>query len=350
MGSRLRPGDLAAMFELLEQADLVLPMAIRLVCDLRVADLIQRDGPSTAATLADGCGADARSLERLLRALASREIFEETDGRFGLTPRAELLRSDHPLSLARAYPLLRGDVRAFGRLDHSIRTGESAFKHVHGVDYWPWMAAHPEQARRLDGAQEAQTRLEVRILLRALSWADFGEIVDVGGGNGALLAGLLRRVPGLRGHLVDSPHVVEAAGPAFARAGVADRVEIQAGSFFDPLPRGAGAYLLKRVLYGWLDPEASRLLAGVRAAMAPASRLLIMEPLQGPDCNDAGRRYDLMLLALSGTGARTLEHIDTLLEGAGLERVDLVETMLYPVIIAKRSAPPDPTGGSTMSR
>jgi SAM-dependent methyltransferase len=328
--------DLQSIFRLTELADYVIPFALRVVCDLGVADHL-RDGPRPCDELAAATGAHAPSLYRVMRALACKNIFTEVEsGKFALTPMAELLLSDHPLSLRGAYPLMAGDVKAWAHFDHSVRTGEAAFERAHGQGYWQYMAEHRDESAKLDGAQRAQTRLELKVVLRAYDWSPLRHVVDVGGGNGAFLTGLLARYPSLRGTLCDLGHVVEAAAHIAAKAGVSDRLEVAAGSFFETLPAGADAYVLKRILYGWDDAHAARLLANIRRAMPPDGRLLILEPVM-----DAGHdtemscRYDLLMLAMSGTRARSREELEALLREAGFTLSALVPTLMFPIVDAR---------------
>lgn len=287
--------------------------------------------------LAAVTGTHAPALQRALRALAGKGIFTEVEpGWFGLTPLAEPLRSDHPLSLRQAYPLLAADIQAWARFDHSIRTGQAAFEYVHGQGYWEYLAANPEDSSRFDGTQQAATRLELRTMLPAYDgWAALGSVVDVGGGNGAFLAGLLARFKAMRGVLFDLPHVVAGAPDVLVGAGVADRCEIVGGSFFETVPAGSDVYLLKRVLYHWDDEQATTLLRAVRAAMRPDSRLLLFEPLAQPG-NDfnAGKLYDLILLVMAGAGARSQDQIKDLLASANLRVTRVVPTFIVPIIEA----------------
>jgi hypothetical protein len=328
--------DLDSIFRLTELADYIVPFTIRAVCDLGVADHLSA-GPRTVEELAQATGTHAPSLYRALRALACKEIFTETSaGTFALTPMAELLRADHPLSLKDAYPLIPADVEAWGHLDHSVRTGQPAFEHAHGMGYWEYMRAHPDEAARFDRAQQAQTRLELRVLLRGYSWTGFETLVDVGGGNGAFLGGLLARHPGLRGTLFDQPQVVAQAPALLAQLGVTERCTVVGGDFFEQVPPQADAYMLKRILYGWHDEEALALLRAVRAAMRGDSRLLIIEPLDEPGAtSDVASRYDLAMLVMKGCGARSQAHIGALCAEAGLRLAAVTPTLLFPVLEAR---------------
>ncbi|WP_344084760.1 methyltransferase [Luedemannella helvata] len=336
-----RPSTLVeSIFRLQELADYIVPFGIRAVCDLRVADCLV-GGPRSVGELAAVVGAHEGSLFRVLRALACKGIFTEVEpGVFGLTPLADLLRSDHPLSLAEAYPLMSANFRAWSEFDHTLRTGESAFEHVFGTDYYAYLATSPRDSARYDGIQRAGTRLELRAMLRAIDWGRFDHVVDVGGNNGAFLAGLLARHKHMRGTLLDLPHAVGAAPALLAEAGVGERCEVVAGSFFDGVPAGADAYVLKRVLYDWPDDRAGDLLDVVRAAMRPDSRLLLLDPvIQPADAFDVGKIYDLLSLAMLAGKARTREEVIDLLDRHGLTVTRVVETPMFPIVEAALRAP-----------
>jgi SAM-dependent methyltransferase len=318
-----------------ELADYIVPMSIRVISDLRIADLLAA-GPRPVEELAATTGTHAPTLRRVLRALACKGIFAEVEpGSFGLTSLAQLLRSDHPLSLAAAYPLLPADVRAWARFEHTVRTGRPAFEHLFGQRYYEYLAAHPEESARFDESVECQSRLVLRLLLPAYEWDSLGTVVDVGGGSGAFLAHLLARHRRLHAVLFDLPHVVARAPAVMARAGVADRCEIVAGSFFDAVPPSADTYLLKTILHDWRDEEATCLLRTVRRAMRPDSRLVVLEALLSPgDAPEIGRLLDLHSLVLVGGPDRDADQLARLLAGVGLELVRVVPTSTLSILEA----------------
>jgi len=328
--------DTQSVARLTEMADYVVPFALRAVCDLRIADHLAA-GPMPIGELAELSGTHAPTLERTLRALACKGVFTEVcPGVFGLTALAEPLRSDHPLSLRSAYPLLAAEISAWGRLDHTLRTGKAAFDEAHGTSFWRYLEEHPAESRRFDASQQAVTRRELRAVLSCYDWSSLGTIVDVGGGNGAFLAGILAAHPAARGILLDQPHVVAAAPDVLAEAGVGDRCRVSPGSFFDSVPGGGDAYLLKRILYGWDDQRALELLRVVRRAMPVGSRLLLLEPIaESGDDFSWGKLYDLLLVAMGGGGARTRVELEKLFAGAGLELTRVVQTRMLPVIEAR---------------
>ncbi|MCT9933155.1 acetylserotonin O-methyltransferase [Planotetraspora sp. A-T 1434] len=306
--------DIQAITELTELADYIVPFTLRVVCDLGVADHLAT-GPRTAGELAAAVGAHPGALTRALRALSSRGIFAETDpGVFTLTPLAEPLRTGHPLSLRAAYPLLPADIHALGQLTTALRTGRPAY----GAAYWDHLAADPAQSLAVDRWMAGLNGIHLRTVMPAYDWSAVTTVVDVGGGNGAFLAGLLARFPGLRGVLFDLPHVVRHAVDG------GDRLQVVAGSFFDTVPPGGDLYVLKTVLPGWDDEHAERILRNVRTAGA---RVLLLEAViaQG-DGSDVAKLVDVHTLAVTGGRHRDSAELADLLDRAGFRLTRITPT------------------------
>lgn len=327
------PLHLSAVVRLAELADYVVPLALRAIGELRVADHLVA-GPQSVDLLAARLGVHAPTLLRTLRALAAKGVFTEVEpGRFGLTPLAQPLRSDHPLSLREAYPFMRADLEAWARFRHTLRTGEPAFDAAHGQDYWTYLAGHPEQSAQVDRWMHSVNQLHLRTVLPAYPFTELRSVVDVGGGTGGFLAGLLARHSGMHGVLLDLPHVVAGAPDVLERAGVADRCRIVAGSFFAAVPAGADAYLLKTVLPGFPDAAAVSILARVRAAMRPDSRLLLLEAVLPPgDAYDVAKLFDVHTLVLTGGAHRSAAQTEGLLAQAGLRLRQVVPTPTLSIV------------------
>jgi O-methyltransferase domain/Dimerisation domain len=294
--------------------------AIHVAATLGVADLLA-DGPRTSDELAVATDAHAGSLYRLLRALSSVGVFHEDDGRrFSLTPMGALMRSDVPGSL-RGWAMHVGRPyfqEAWGHLEHSVRTGDNAFQHVHGTDVWAYRAERPDESAIFDLAMESLTGAANRALLDAYDFGRFASVVDVGGGNGALLAALLGEFPAMRGVLLDQPHVVANAAAVLERAGVADRCEIVGGSFFDEVPAGGDAYTLKSIIHDYEDDRAVTILRVCRRAMAADAALLLIERIVGPPNEDPRAKFsDLNMLVAPAGRERTLQEWDALVTLAG---------------------------------
>jgi hypothetical protein len=333
-GRRRRPRiDLGAFMRLTDLADYFVPLTIRAIAELGVADYLA-DGPRPIAEIARETQTDAPSLYRALRALACRRIFTEPEqGTFALTPLAEYLLTDHPLSLRDAYRLTSADLAAWADLKYSLKMAAPAFDHVHGQNLWAYLADHPAESLRFDRGMQAMTRPELRACLAAYEWEQIRTVVDVGGGNGAFLAGLLAAHPRLHGVLFDLPHVVADAGTVLEESGVSDRCDVVAGSFFDSVPSGADAYVLKRIVYGWDDQRALDVLRTVRAGMSRQSRILLIEPVLRPGNDLApGKILDLVALVVEGGRARREDELGELFRAAGLTLTHVVPTALFPIV------------------
>jgi hypothetical protein len=333
MAAERRRVDFQSIFRLTELADYIIPFTIAVMSDLGVADLLA-EGPRSVDELAGATGTHAPSLHRALRALACKQIFIETEpGYFALTPMAELLRTDHLLSLRKGFSLVPADVQAWAKFDYSIRNGESAFEHVHGQGFWDYLTSHPEESALFDSSMAAMTRLELLTVLRAYDWNSLRTVVDIGGGNGAFLAGLLARYSAMRGILFDLPHVTAGARAVLNAAGVAERCEVVSGSYFDSVPVGHDAYLLKRILWGYIDEDAIEILRVINAAMRPDSRLLVIEPIvhEGNDY-EVAKILDLKLLAMGGGHARTELELNKIHAIAGLTLTRVYPTTFTTIV------------------
>jgi hypothetical protein len=280
--------------------------AIHIAAKLGIANLLA-DGPRTSADLAGAMETDPNALYRLLRALASVGIVrEEVERRFALTDLGAGLRSDAPDSLA-GWATFVGEPyhwRAWGALEYSVRTGENAFRHAHGTDPWTYRTHHPELSVGFDRAMTDLARQVGAAVLAVYDLGRFETVVDVGGGNGTLLAAILARYPAMRGILFDQPHVVAGAPPILA-AGVADRCAVVGGSFYETVPTGGDAYVLKSILHDWDDADCVRILERCRRAMTDGVALLVIERALGlPNMHPDGKFSDLnMLVATGGPGA-----------------------------------------------
>ncbi|RJL27224.1 methyltransferase [Bailinhaonella thermotolerans] len=330
--SRRRAG-FESIARLAELADFTLAFAIRAVAHLGVADHLA-EGPRRVGDLAAEIGAHERSLLRTLRALATAGVFAEPEpGLFALTPLSELLRGDHPLSMRWAFRL-RPDVDAWAEMEHTLRTGETAFDHVFGTDYWSHLAANPALQAQFRDSQRALTRLELQTLTRLYDWRGLRTVVDLGGNDGTFLCGLLSRYPQMRGTVFDLPGTVAEAAKTAADAGVADRCAAVGGSLFEtPLPAGADAYTIKRVLIGLADDEVVTLLRILRGVMRPDSRLLVLEPRDAPD--DLSISMDLHMLVLGEGHVRSPERFGELLAEAGMSVAAVVDARLLNLIDAR---------------
>lgn len=294
--------------------------AIYVAAKLGIADLL-RERPRSSEELAQATRAHPQALYRLLRALASVEVFRESeDGCFELTPRAACLLSDVPGSL-RAVALVRGGPwfwGPWGHLLHSVQTGQAAFDEIYGMRFFEYLAQHPQDATTFNQAMFANVSQKHTAAASAYDFSQFGKVVDVGGGQGALLTAILTTHPQVRGVLFDQPHVVEAAKPRVTAAGLASRCELVSGDFFASVPAGGDAYTLSEILHDWDDPQATIILRNIRQAMPEREKILILEQVI-PSGNDPheGKLRDLNMLVILGGVERTENEFRELLREAG---------------------------------
>lgn len=326
---------IAHIGHLTKLGDYITPIALRVVCDLGIPDLLA-DGPRDAAHLAAATGSHPDSLYRVLRALAGQGLFvEDRQGRFTLTAVAQLLRSDHPHSVRALFQVIAPELAAWVRFDHAVRTGEDTFAHVNGESYWSLMTHDKTFRRQFEDEIRCMTEHELCAVLPAYRWGDAELLVDLGGGTGQMLAGILTGNPGLRAILFDLPDVAPHALPLLRREGVADRCEIVSGDFFVSVPEGGDLYLLKRVFYDFDDAQVVTILRNVRAAMRPGGRVITLDGLARSDNRyDVGKLHDLFVLGLGRGRCRTRPEMVRMFGEAGLRLRRVIPTGVFPVIEA----------------
>jgi hypothetical protein len=237
------------------------------VSELGIADLIDSE-PETIDVLASRAGASPDVLYRFLRALAALGVFTQIEGRaFAQTSTSALLRRDSG-SGWHEFTIVYGSVyRAFAEALPAVKTGENMFERASGSGWWEWLAARPELGSAFNRAMQAGAQARIAAL-RDFPWQEVDTVIDVGGGNGTLVIGLLDQHPQLRGVVFDLPEVAEAASVRVAEASLSDRCAIEKGSFFERVPRGGDVYLLAKVLHDWDDDDAVKILQ--RFATLPA--------------------------------------------------------------------------------
>ncbi len=297
--------------------------AIGAAVQLGVVDRLA-EGPRRNADLAKLTNSDPDAMARLLKALVSIGVCATADGdRFSLTPTGSLLREDAPGSLRWWALWCCGQQWDLWRdLAVSVRTGRSARERAGGRPGYAHLDRDAESAIVFHRAMAGLTRYVGRELARVTDWRCTRRVVDVGGGHGELLAALLRAKPALEGVLVDLPHATRGAAARFEAEGLSKRCAIVTGSFFDALPEGADAYVLKSILHNWDDAKALAILRQCRAAMGPKARLVLVERVmpgrpRGGRRESAILRSDLNMLVSLGGRERTRREFAALLAAAG---------------------------------
>jgi hypothetical protein len=292
---------------------------------LGIPDLLA-DAPMDAEQIARASGAHAPSMRRLLRALVAFGVFEELpDGRFELTPLSQALRADVPGSMHSMAAMIGGGPtqRAWADALHSILTGTTATEHVYGHGVFDVLATDPAEADIFNRAMTENTAIIASELLAAYDFSRFSTIVDVGGGQGLLLAEVLRAHPTAHGILFDLPEVVAGAPPVLERAGVSDRCQVAGGSFFDDVPAGGDLYMMKAIVHAFDDDRAAVILRNCRERMAPSSRVAVLdrvmpERITTDEMAQRAVLMDMNMLVLTGGHERTEREFATLFRAAGL--------------------------------
>jgi hypothetical protein len=302
--------------------------SIYVAAELGIADLVA-NGPKDIETLAAETGTHADSLYRVLRALASLGIFaQDAEGKFGLTPLAATLRSDSPDSM-RAMAQMWGVPWHWDLWDSfldSIRTAKPAIEHATGLPLFQWFGQHPDYTELFNRAMSAFSGPEAHAVVSAYDFSGLGTLVDVGGGQGLLLATILRAYPSLRGILFDLPNVAAEGRKLLGDLGVQDRCTIETGDFFQSVPAGADAYILKNILHDFQDEQAATILRNIRRAMKPdALVLVVQEPLPTGNAPSVGKLLDIQMLLIGGR-ERTTADYTALFNAVGLKLNRIVPT------------------------
>ena len=303
--------------------------AIQVASALGIADALA-DGPLPAATLAERVGADPDGVNRLMRALVSRGVFRRhRDGRYGLNALGETLRTDAAGSM-RAAGLFYGSRQQREHWTHlldAVTTGKPVVESLRGKEFFEYLGDDPEFAELFNNAMTGISDMAVQPVVAGYDFSRYQTIVDVGGGHGRLLAAILAANPAARGVLYDMPEVVAEAPKLLAELGLTDRVGVQGGSFFESVPGGGDAYVMKHIIHDWADEQALTILRNVRAAIKPGASLLLLEfVIPDHDGDFIGKWVDLEMLLVAGGRERTAEQYRALLAQAGFRLTAVVET------------------------
>jgi shikimate 5-dehydrogenase len=307
---------------------------------LRVADHLDDHTPQPVEAVAAAVGVHAGALYRLLRALAALGVFHEHEGHaFTLAPLGTCLRSDVTPTLGPWARFLAEPSRwrVWGHLTESVRTGETAFAAVHGMDCWEFRRAHPEVGALFHAAMAANSAHIDQAVVSACDLTGRRHLGDIGGGRGSLMAAFLTAYPTLQGTVFDQPAVVIEAEALLTAAGVRARCRVEGGDFWVAVPEGCDALLLKFILHDWDDARALALLKRCRAAVVPGAVLFVAEYLVGPPNTGLHvKMSDLNMFLGTGGRERTEAEYAALLEAAGFRYRHAVPTRgLLSVLVAE---------------
>ena len=306
--------------------------AVHVAAKFALADLVA-SGPKSIEELAAATHAHGPSMARLLRALTSLGVFaEDTAGRYRQTALSDTLRSDHPESI-RPFAMMLGAHfvwKPSGTLEETVRTGQPSFERVYGAPFFDYLAGHSDDAAVFNAAMSSSPAY-LAAIVGAYDFAKFERIVDVGGGHGLLLAGILSANPRLRGVLHDLPYVVVGAS-ALRKEPIRQRCEIIDGDFFKGVPAGADAYLLKGIIHDWNDEAALKILKNCRNAIRPDGTLLLVEAVLTRSTDPAAALMDMLMMVLTSGRERTESEFRSLLQAAGFSMMQVIRAARVTII------------------
>ncbi len=304
-----------------------LSQALYCAAELNLADIIFRDGAQTSSDLAKKTNTHERSLYRMLRYLASEEVFAEDEtGAFILTPKANQLRSDISGS-QHAMAVMSGSEHylASSKMIDNVRTGKCAYELAHGQPIFEYLKDHPISARVFDKAMESIHGSESNQILAAYNFSEFITLADIGGGNGSMLLAILNQYPNLHGVLFDLSHVT-AATAALKNNG--ERFKLISGDFFESVSPNADAYLLRHIIHDWDDEKSVLILSNIRKVLPEHGKVLMIEAIL-PEGNTPhpGKMFDWIMMGIPGGIERTLAEYKTLFAKSGLHIQRVIPTL-----------------------
>ncbi len=316
----------------------------RAVCtlgELGISDHIEAGVPQPVESLARLTNTHERSLYRLLRFTASYGVFLEVEDRkFDHTPLSAALRSDAAGTFRPAAQMFHHIFAAWDGLDHSVRTGESGCVKVYGEPLFDYIGHHLDLAPIFDAGMTAFHGHETAAMLDAYDFTGITTLADIGGGNGTLLAAVLGRYPQLRGILFDLGHVVGRARSGMQALGLDQRCSVIEGNFFESVPAGADAYLMRHIIHDWTDEQSIRILSNCRKVIPAHGRVLLVEfAVAGGNQASLGKDADMIMMAFPGGMERTEAEYQDLFEQSGFRLSKLTRTKSAVSVVEGRPAP-----------
>ncbi len=295
---------------------------------LNIADMLAA-GPKTLNDLAEKTSTHAPSLYRLMRALCSVGIFMENEkGEFEINALGSTLQSDIPGSMkSMAIAQLGDHFSAWGNLLHSIKTGDIAFDNLHGMTIWKYYETNPEDGANFAKAMSGLTQGVIMNILPNYDFSSSKTIVDIGGGNGALLCAVLNTNPTAKGIVFDEAYIQGQANANIKELGMQERCEFNPGSFFDSIPTGGDLYMMKMILHDWTDAQSKQILDNTYKSMKSGNKLLIIESvISERNIPHPGKLMDINMLAMTGGRERTGKEWKSLIENSGFKLNQIIPT------------------------
>lgn len=309
-----------------------LARSIYVATKLGIPDLL-RDSPRSTVDLAAVTKTHEPSLYRLLRGLASVGIFSEVEQRqFAQTPFSRVLYPDAPDSIYH-WILALGDTwqwEPWVNLEHSIQTGETAFSRYHGVSIWGYFNKHPEAEKNFGLGMTDFSQIVNEPVTLAYDFSASSTLVDIGGGHGSFLTGILKQCPEMKGILFERPAVIEEAKKHIGED-LKERCTLIGGDFFEEVPEGIDVYIIKQCLHNWGDEHGIKLLRACRKAMRPDSKILIVDRVLVSDrehdpFNTLNKYWDIIMLAIAGGKERTKDEFARIYEASGIKLTRIIPT------------------------
>ena len=304
--------------------------AIAVAAELEIADILE-EGPKTIEEIARISGTHAPSLYRVMRVLAGEGIFKEKQNKtFTLTPLAkELLEKKSSAKYMVLNVVSPVNWKLFGEMLHCIKTGENATVKTLGADtIFEYLEKDPKENEIYNKSMASTSKSACAAIVSAYDFSKFKNIIDVGGGQGYLISTLLYKNEKLKGVIFDLPHVIKGSDKNFEKFGVSRRAKAIPGSFFDFIPEGADAYLLKNIIHTWDDDHCIQILKNVHKVMVTNGKLLLFETVIKEDNNPSfGKLLDLqMMIATKGGKERTEKEFEELFKKAGFKLTRIIPT------------------------
>lgn len=308
-------------------ATIALPRILREAAQIRLGHLVA-ERPRSLAEIAIHYRFDERVLALVLDVLVGNDILIEEDGLYYSTPLSDQLDMIDQLFVGIE------SWHCWSQLDHSLRTGEPAFEHVYGTDFFSYLASQPRKNANWKQWNSVTAQEWFDELAQVLPLDGSETICDLGGGEGELLNRLLEHYPDCRGTLLERPEVAPFEDAPF---------DWVAGDMFTAVPVGHDVYIVSRVFCNWNDDRMLRVLRNIAAAMQPNSRLLIIDgilPAKGDPERAVYVANSLNLFLMFGSRLRELNEFESLLAQAhfSLEGVKQLNTDLgitWHILIAK---------------
>lgn len=284
-------------------------MAVSTACKLNIFDHLQE--AKSAKQLANELFLKEEKLLLLLNALHNADFLEKTVDLFKVNSLSEILTEKNPESLKHACLNWSDEhLIAWQNLDFSIQTGKSSFEEIYGLPFFDYLNEHPKKLHAYHKAMYQYAKDDYKTLPDVIDFSKHKNVMDVGGGYGAVLENIKAKNPNVECILFDLPKVVEKVTiPSINKIG---------GSFFEKIPNQSEAIVLSRVLHDWEDEKANVIIKNCYQALPNNGALYVIE-----NCSDK-IKIDLSLLSLNMTAMcesyeRTSIQYISLCENAGFQ-------------------------------